>query len=251
MMQEARFRFYGSLNDFLPPGDGQAPLAYQFWGTPAVKDAIEAIGVPHPEVDLIIVNGESVGFNHRLKSGDQVSVYPCFYTLDIQSLTCVRPQPVYGVRFVLDGHLGRLAAYLRMLGFDTLYRSDFPDEALARYSAGDDRILLTRDRGLLKRNQIQYGYCVRQDQPRRQLVEVAVRFNLLDQMAPFTRCMRCNRKLEAATRDQVRRRVPERILQSQQEFQMCPDCSRIYWRGSHHTHMLALIEAVMTEASRS
>lgn len=248
-MHEAQFRFYGPLNDFLPSSGMQYPFPYLFWGTPAIKDAIEAIGIPHPEVDLILVNGASVGFEYSLKRGDRVSVYPRFYVLDIHSLTRVRPKPVQALRFVLDGHLGRLAAYLRMLGFDTLYRSDFPDEDLARLSADDDRILLTRDRGLLKRNQVIHGYCVRQDQPRRQLVEVLARFDLSDQTAPFTRCMRCNHELEITTREEVRTRVPARIFRTQQEFQICLDCKRIYWKGSHHAHMLTLIEAVLAESS--
>ncbi len=247
-MHEAQFRFFGSLNDFLPSPDVQEPFAYLFWGAPAIKDAIEAIGVPHPEVDLILVNGESVGFEHDLRAGDRVSVFPKFYVLDIESLTRVRPQPMQGARFVLDGHLGRLAAYLRMLGFDTLYQSDFLDEELARLTAGEDRILLTRDRGLLKRNEVQHGYCVRQDQPRHQLVEVILRFDLRDRIAPFTRCMRCNHELEATTREDVRMRVPARILHSHRDFHVCPHCMRVYWRGSHHAHMLALIEAVLTES---
>jgi hypothetical protein len=146
-------RVYGQLDDFLSPGRRGAAAVRRIDGSPAVKDVVEAIGVPHPEVGLILVDGEAVGFEHRLEPGDRVAVYPPFRALDLGST--VRPAPDSGPpddpRFVLDGHLGRLAAYLRMCGFDTWYERRAADEALARVAADEARILLTRDRGLLKR----------------------------------------------------------------------------------------------------
>jgi uncharacterized protein with PIN domain len=248
-MHSASFRFYGPLNDFLHPDVAHKCFHYSFWGHPAIKDAVEAIGVPHPEIDLILVNGQSVTFEYALQGGDLASIYPRFYQFDIGELSMVQKPRLDTFRFVIDTHLGQLASYLRMLGFDSLYRNDFADDELARISALGNRILLTRDRGLLKRSEVLHGYCIRAEQPRQQLVEVIVRFDLIDYLQPFTRCMRCNQILEGTSINHVRSRVPARVLESHERFLLCPDCGRVYWRGSHHAHMEALIAAVLTEAN--
>jgi uncharacterized protein with PIN domain len=249
-MHSASFRFYGPLNDFLHPDDAHERFPYSFWGHPAIKDAIEAIGVPHPEIDLILVNGRSVTFEYALQGDDLASIYPRFFQFDIGDLSRVGKPRLDTFRFVIDTHLGRLASYLRMLGFDSLYRNDFADDELAQISALENRILLTRDRGLLKRSEVQHGYCVRESQPRRQLVEIILRFELIDSLAPFTRCMRCNQVLERTSIDLVRSRVPARVLERHERFLLCPDCERVYWQGSHHAHMEALIAAILAEANR-
>src|SRR5262249_52305094 len=126
-MQVASFRLYAELNDFLPPAQRQIPFVYCFNGMPTIKEAIEAVGVPHTEVDLILVNGVSVAFDYRLRDGDSVAVYPVFESFDIAPLLRLRPQPLRETKFILDVHLGKLAKYLRLLGFDTLYRNDYQD----------------------------------------------------------------------------------------------------------------------------
>ncbi len=131
-MNHAEFRFYAELNDFLPPSKRLVPFSYPFEVSGSVKDMIESLGVPHTEVDLILANGESVGFSYLVRDGDRISVYPVFESIDIAPIVRVRPQPLRDPRFVLDTHLGRLASYLRMLGFDTLYQSDYQDEELLR-----------------------------------------------------------------------------------------------------------------------
>ena len=178
---------------------------------------IEAIGVPHTEVDLILANGESVDFDYLVENGDYVSVYPVFESVDITPLLRVRPRPLRVVRFVLDVHLGRLATYLRMIGFDALYPADYRDEELARISAEEQYILLTRDRGLLKRGQVTHGYWVRATEPRRQLVEVLRRFDLFGQTAPFRRCLRCNSLLEPVRKEEIVGRLPPKIRQCYDE----------------------------------
>ena len=145
----AEFRFYEELNDFLPENRRKILFPFAFEGTPSVKDSIEALGVPHTEIDLILVNGISVDFGCLIRDGDRISVYPVFESIDITPLVRVHSQPLREPRFVLDMHLGRLARYLRMLGFDTLYRNDYADAELARISSQEYRILLTRDPGLL------------------------------------------------------------------------------------------------------
>ncbi len=241
MSSVAFFRFYAELNDFISPGRRQVAFSHSFSGQPTVKDLIESLGVPHTEVDLILVNGVSVDFSRRVADGDRISVFPVFEALDISPLLQVRPEPLREPRFVLDTHLGRLAAYLRMLGFDTLYRNSYTDEELAEISAKERRILLTRDRGLLKRSLVTHGYLVRSDESREQISEVLSRFDLQDLISPFTRCMQCNEPLSRVSPAAVKERVPEKVWKNCSEFSHCPGCRRVYWKGSHYKRMQGLI----------
>ncbi len=250
-MPTATFRFYAELNDFLPEERRFRALPFAFDVSPSVKDAIESFGVPHTEVDLIIANGESVGFDYRVRPGDFISVYPVFESIDISPIVKVRPEPLREPRFVLDAHLGRLARYLRALGFDTLYQPDSEDDALAHISRAEGRILLTRDRGLLKRGMVTHGYWVRATQPREQVVEVVRRFDLAARTRPFTRCVHCNGELRPATREEVRGRVPPGVLEDYDEFRVCQACGHVYWPGSHYRRMCSFIREVMEDASRN
>jgi uncharacterized protein with PIN domain len=246
-MKQAHFRFYAELNDFLPAARRQIPFVHSFEGRVSIKHLIEALGVPHPEVDLVLVNGRSVDFSYLVQDGDRISVYPVFESLDITPLVHLRPQPLRETRFVLDTHLGRLAAYLRMLGFDTIYRNDTADEELAQISSQEGRILLTRDRGLLKRGVVTHGYCMRETAPRRQLVEVLRRFDLFGAVKPFQRCMRCNGLLRPVPKTSIIHRLPPRTQRYYDEFRICPGCDRIYWKGSHYQRMQQLIERVLQQ----
>ncbi len=249
-MKKAFFRFYAELNDFLPPERRMREFVYGFSGRQSVKHLIEAAGVPHTEVDLVLVNGQPVEFSYLVEDGDRVSVYPVFEAFDISAVTRVRPQPLRQVRFVLDCHLGRLAAYLRMLGFDALHDKKCSDAQLARLAFEERRILLTRDRGLLKRSAVTHGYYVRHVQPREQLVEVVRRFDLAGCAMPFARCLRCNALLEDAPREEVQDQVPPRSRAHYTEFCRCPRCGRIYWSGSHYRRMQSLIQHAL-EAART
>jgi uncharacterized protein with PIN domain len=211
----------------------------------SVKDTIEALGVPHTEVDLILANGESVDFSYRIRNGDKISVYPVFESIDISPLERLHPAPLREMRFVLDTHLGKLAAYLRMVGFDAAYRTDYRDEELARISQDDRRILLTRDRGLLKRNAILRGYFLRTTSPRQQLIDVLRRFDLFGAISPFERCMHCNSPLRIVPKHAVADRLLPETRQHFEEFRVCPNCEHIYWKGSHYQRMQKFIEAVL------
>ena len=243
-MKEVGVRFYGQLNDFLSPSTEMRTLTWKFEVAGSVKDMIESIGVPHTEVDLIVVNGEAVDFDHRLRDGERIAVYPAFRSLDISRLSWILRQPRRGSRFVADTHLGRLAAYLRMLGFDTLYRNDYEDEELATISAREDRVLLTRDAGLLMRAIVTWGYYVRATDPARQVVEVLERFDLASSMRPFCRCMHCNAVLRITSKEAISDRLLPETKQHYEEFFICPDCDRIYWKGSHYRRMQVLIERI-------
>lgn len=250
-MKRVWFRFYAELNDFLPAARRQVAFCHVFAGRVAVKDMIEALGVPHTEVDLILVDGRSVDFSYLVQAGDRVSVYPVFEAIDIAPLVRVRPAPLREPRFVLDTHLGQLASYLRMLGFDTLYRNDYADDELARVSSQEGRILLTRDRGLLKRGAVTHGYCVRATDPRRQVVEVLRRFDLFGAVAPFRRCMRCNGVLEPVDKAAVAERLPPRVREDFEEFRRCWGCGQVYWKGSHYDRMRAFVARVLEEGDSS
>lgn len=241
-------RFYAELNDFLPPDRRQVEFEHAAAERTSVKDVIESVGVPHAEVDLIFVNGVSVDFAHPVSDGDRVSVYPVFESLDISPVVRLRPRPLRNPRFVLDTHLGRLAGYLRMLGFDALYRNDYEDDEIVRISRADGRIILTRDKGLLMRSAVTHGYWVRATRVREQALEVVRRFDLAGQARPFTRCIVCNRELRLAPKDEIVERLLPKTRRYYQEFFVCDSCGRIYWNGSHYEHMRRTVDEILTEA---
>lgn len=247
-MARAVFRFYEELNDFLAPEQRKVAFEHVFSRRTSVKDMIEALGVPHPEVELILVNGASAGFGHIVRDGDRIAVYPVFESFDIAEHLCVREQPLRAVRFVLDTHLGTLARYLRLCGFDTLYRNDYRDDELAEISAAQHRTLLTRDRFLLKRRIVTHGYCVRCDHPPHQLTEIVHRFQLRNAIRPFTRCARCNGELHDVNKDTIAHRLEPLTRRYYDTFRMCSDCGRIYWRGSHVRRIEALIDNLPSSA---
>jgi uncharacterized protein len=239
------FRFYAELNDFLPRERRQIESIHFFEGRVSIKDMVESLGVPHTEVDLLLVRGEPVNFSYSVQDGDRISVYPVFEAVDITPLVRLRPHPLREVRFVLDDHLGKLATYLRLLGFDTLYRNDYNDEVLARLSVKEKRFLLTRDRGLLKRDDITHGYCVRATDPEQQLIEVIHRFDLGRATRPFDRCLLCNSLLEAVSKEAVKERLSPKVREHYDEFQICRVCDHIYWKGSHYERMAQFVNRIL------
>ncbi len=239
----AYFRFYGSLNDFLPSSKKQQNFTHLVRGNPSIKDTIEALGVPHPEVELILANAQSVDFSYSLQDGDHFSVYPHFTSLPLGSLQLLRPHWSL-TRFVLDVHLGKLAAYLRLLGFDAWYRNDCDDEELAIISDSEQRILLTRDRGLLKRKIVTYGYWVRAINPIQQSREVLQRYALWEKIQPFQRCLRCNGKLVSVDYDEVSARLPTKTRRYYRKFYLCQRCQQVYWQGAHYSDLQKLLDKI-------
>ena len=239
-VKSATFRFYAELNDFLPPRQRFTDIPLQFKGRQTVKHLIESLGIPHPEIDLIIVNGISVDFGTITQDGDRVSVYPVFEIINISDAIHLRPQPLREIRFILDGHLGRLAAYLRMLGIDSAYFNDIADEHLAEIAVSQHRVLLTRDRGLLKRKAILRGYCPRTTDPLAQLREIVQRFDLSSHFQPFTRCMACNGLLHDVEKPDILHLLEPRTRQFIHHFKQCDTCGKVYWRG-HHTEQMERI----------
>jgi len=246
-MRLAYFRFYEELNDFLPQHRRKVTFQYEFMGKPSVKDAIEALGVPHVEVDLIIVNGESADFSRSLKDGDKISVYPVFEGLDISPLIRLREKPLREVKFILDTHLGRLAKYLRFCGFDTLFDNYYDDPEIVDISVIEKRTILTRDRGILKNSRVTHGYWVRSQKPEEQLKEVFKRLDLNSQVRLFTRCIICNTLLEDIDKEDIKDRLQPTTRRFFSVFKQCPGCNRIYWKGSHYENMIRYIDQIISE----
>lgn len=258
-MVTATFRFYDELNDFLPRARRAKEFATPCARAATVKHMIEALGVPHTEAALILVNGESGGFGQMLEEGDRVAVYPRFETLDVTGLSRLpqlqqesqasqaprEPQASHvAPRFVADAHLGGLARLLRMAGFDTLYDNGYRDEEIVAIAAEQDRIVLTRDRELLKRRAVSQGCYLHAIKPELQLRELFERLGLAPAAQPFSLCLHCNLALRAIDKALVLDGLPPSVRELHEEFTSCEACRRVFWKGSHHKRMQALLDTV-------
>lgn len=249
-------RFYEELNFFLPRDKRKRDIEFTFNGRRSVKDLIEFFGVPHVEVDLILINGESVDFSYIVQNGDRISVYPVFETLSIENVTRLRPVPLRNTRFVLDVHLRKLAKRLRLLGFDVDYEKDRDDEELAEISEADKKILLTRDRQLLMRKNVSRGMYVKNTDPKEQISEVLNRLDLWSKCKPFSRCIDCNgsfKKLEYEGKDfnKVKSDIPECVLGWCREYFQCASCKKIYWKGSHFDKLTKIINRILSKDEKN
>lgn len=241
-MVTASFRFYEELNDFLAPERRRQTFPAACARAATTKHMIEALGVPHTEVELILVNGESAGFDRLLQDGDRVAVYPRFEALDVTPLLCVRERPLRVSRFVADAHLGGLAHMLRMAGFDTLYRNDYGDREIADIAEREGRIVLTRDRELLKYRGITHGCYIHALKPAQQFRELVDRLDLARSFKPFTLCLECNAPLHPVAKQSVLERLPASVRENHQRFTACDLCGRVFWEGSHWRRMQALLD---------
>lgn len=241
---QVRLRFYEELNDFLPPPWRKTEFTWPLNRRGSIKDLIEGLGVPHTEVDLILVDGEPVSFAHIVVADERISVYPLFESLDIGGLARLRPEPLRSLRpprFICDVHLGRLARYLRLAGFDTLWRNDYADAELAELSAAQRRVLLTRDRRLLQRRIVTHGVFIRSTQARQQLADLCQRLDLLPLFQPLTRCPRCNGRLAAVDKAAIAHRLAPKTRRYYHRFSRCDTCGQPYWQGSHHRRISRLL----------
>jgi uncharacterized protein with PIN domain len=244
-MTLASFRFYEELNDFLAPARRKRDFELRCAEAATVKNAIESVGVPHTEVELIIANGESVGLGYRVREGDRISVYPVFECFDIAPLLRVRPQPLREPRFIADAQLGGLARLLRMLGFDTLYDNHAADADIRERAARESRTILTRDRQLLICRDVTHGCYVHALKPPEQLQEIVERLQLAGQARPFTRCLCCNDSLVPVDKTEVLELLPPAVAARQRLFKRCPTCLRVYWPGDHYRHMSEMLRGLI------
>ena len=233
-MNQAQFRFDGELRDFLAQG-GQT-VHYAFQGSAGIKDPVEALGIPHTEVQWIVVNGECVAFHYRLRHRDRVQVYPPGETPVVVPAVAVREPPAE-IRFVLDVNLGKLARRLRLCGIDTSYSNALSDHDVAETASREQRIVLTRDRRLLHQKSIVHGCWVRATEPDLQLREVLQRYGLQQRVRPFRRCIECNGEIRATDKAAVLEQLEPLTRRYYDEFYRCQDCGKVYWKGSHYVHM--------------
>ena len=224
-MSQATFRFADELSGFLRPGHRGRAFVQDCARAATLKNAIEALGVPHTEVGALTVNGEPATLQRAVRDGDAIHVGAYRYD---------GSQPLI---FLADAHLGGLARFLRMLGFDTLHNQTWPDAEIRRIAHDESRIVLTRDRGLLMCREIARGCYVRAIRVEAQLAEVVSRYRLSDQARPFTLCLRCNLPLTKVAKQEIQDRVPERVFQLHEHFTHCSACGRIYWPGTHYQRM--------------
>ena len=241
--------FFGELNDYLAQAQRDTAIEHEFQKARSVKDLIESIGVPHPEIDIIIVDGVSVDFRYQVQDGDSIAVYPAHHSPSmqpaIQPLKHLLPEAIDPPAFVLDVHLGKLAGYMRMLGFDCLYRNDYEDPELAYISSTQARTLLTCDRKLLHRKEITHGYFVRSRDPQVQVGEVIRHFRLKQHIRPFSRCINCNGSIAPVDKAMIADRLQPRTRQHYDVFYICQDCGQIYWQGSHVPEMIKLVRELV------
>jgi uncharacterized protein with PIN domain len=241
-MSQVQLRFYEELNDFLPPERRKTAFAHELTRRTSVKDLIESFGVPHTEVDVILANGRSVDFSYIVQPGDRLSIYPAFESLDVSPLIRLREKPLRNPRFVVDANLGQLARYLRLLGFDALYRNSYTDKEVARIASEENRIVLTRDRALLQHKIITHGTFVRAVKPREQVKEILARLDLYGSLRPYTRCLRCNGELEDVDKNTVLPQLQPKTRQFYERFRRCKSCGQAYWKGSHFNRMERLCD---------
>lgn len=245
LYKNIHIRCYAELNDFLPAEWKYKEFTYKLKTPVTTGEAIQSLGIPFSEVDLVLVNSNPVSLNHRLFENDRISLYPAFEILDISNIKDNQHPPLRDTKFILDAHLGKLAKYLRMLGFDSLFRNDFEDREIIEISLEDKRIILTRDKLLLRSKRINHGYYVRSIEKHEQLREVVQKFDLYSQFKSFTRCMTCNTKLVQKPKEEVIPEVPEDVAANFHKFYYCPTCQKVYWKGSHFKRMEDLIRDIV------
>jgi hypothetical protein len=243
-MHKVYLRFYEELNDFLPEEKKKKRFTHQFIDRTSVKDLIESFGVPHTEVDLIMVNSKSVNFKYLINDEDDISFYPVFESFDITDVQHLRPKPLRNPKFVADVQLGRLTKYLRMIGLDVLYKNNFDDDEIVSISLKEKRAILTKDRGILKRNEVTHGYWIRATKAEAQAKEVLERFNLQKEIKEFSRCIECNEILEPIKKEKIINELPPKVAKLQNEFYKCPSCNKFYWKGSHYLRMLKFVQSL-------
>nr|BAL57514.1 hypothetical conserved protein [uncultured Chloroflexota bacterium] len=240
-MKTVFFDFDPRLASLLPAPYRHGHFAFSFHGPQSVKHLIESLGIPHTEIGEIDCRGQRVELDYLPKNGDALRVH----LIRFPEPTTETPEP----RFILDNHLGRLTAHLRMLGLDALYHNDFQDKELLARALSENRILLSRDRRLLMHKTLQQGCLLYSTDPQEQLRQVVQRYHLLHWIRPFQRCMRCNHPLEPIAKEAILDRLLPLTRLYYNEFAHCPACDQIYWKGSHYERMEEFIRALRGDSA--
>ncbi len=244
-------RFYEELNDFLPHSRKKQEFVREFCHHTSVKDLVESCGVPHTEVDLILVNGKSVPFEHQINQGDRISVYPVFESFDISDITRLQERPLRNLRFVADHNLGKLAHKMRLLGFDVAHHINIVDKKLLELMEEEQRIILSRNLLLLKRKIVLRGCFIRSNSPNEQARQVIKRFHLQNQIKPFSRCTDCNGLLIAVDKESVLDILEPLTKKYYHDFSQCQSCQKVYWPGSHFEKLQEFIRELKKDLGKN
>jgi len=231
--------FHGSLDFFLQNGAGPV-IGRCLKEKTSIKDLIESCGIPHPEVDLILLDERPVDFHYVVEKDAQADVYPVSWKRDT-FFAEERLQVKKVEKLVADVHLGKLVRNLRLLGLDTIHNQTLSDQQLIELAQRDERALLTRDRRLLMHRVVRHGYYLQSQDPFKQTIEVLQRFELSSGLAPFTRCIRCNDLLEPVAKAEIIDRLEPLTKIYYNHFRRCISCRQIYWPGSHFKKLQARI----------
>jgi uncharacterized protein with PIN domain len=233
-MATVTFIFHGYLQQMLQKKlRAVSPLVHHFKRRASVKDVIESLGIPHPVIDSLTINGLEAGFDKILLDNDTVEATPLNPPVNPLIPTLLRPVPLEKIAFIVDVNAGRLALFLRMLGFDTLYGNETGDSRIAEIAGSQNRILLSRDTALLKRKIIMHGYLLRRHNPKEQLVEVVRLYDLSSKCKPLSRCIPCNGLLVPVNKKHIMDQLEPLTQKHYHSFNICENCGKIYWPGSH------------------
>lgn len=244
MSDFVHFTFHQDFNIFLDKVNRNQTYTYFFEENSTVKDSIEVQGVPHTEVEWVLVNKQSVNFSYRLQNEDVVEVFS--YHAGLQMPCIVRP-PLSNLDFMVDFNVRKITKYLRMLGFRTVTDEGVPDEEIAAIAERENKIVLTRDIGLLKRKNVTYGYFLRSEDVEKQIVEIVKRYDLLPKIAPFSICLTCNGGIGRVTKESILEELPILIREEYDEFFQCNACQKVYWKGSHFDNMRKVIDSLQEQ----
>jgi uncharacterized protein len=240
-------RFYEELNDPLPPRNRKTETALRVDAGKTVKQVIESCNVPLSSVDLILVNGGSVSPSHIVLDGDRISVYPMFERMDIASVSRVRKTPLRNLKFICDAPLDKLARYLRLLGFDTLHENDDHTGRIHEIADKQKRVILTRNEKLLEDKRVNRGFLVRPADPWLQAKAVVSGLDLKSRIAPLSRCLKCNSRMRAVGKDNLREKTNANLPGHDGGFLECLSCKKVYRRGPGHESLVKKIRHMLSD----
>ena len=246
----SEFTFHGDLPSLLRPRwRYKSPVIISITRRASIKDVVESFGLPHTEVGRVECNDLQVDFSFPVEDSQKFNIYGVETPWDITRPSLLRPEPLKQISFVVDVNVGRLARYLRMAGFDTLYDYRWDDNRIVDIVNRENRIVLSKDLGLLKRKQVGFGRCVRAEKPIDQLDEIICVFGLTELIRPFRRCLECNSLLIPVAKNVILPRLEPLTRKYYTSFSMCTTCDKIYWSGSHRDNMKQLLTTVYTDQS--
>ena len=246
-MPNVIIRFYEELNDFLPENKRKTDVDVVLKGRQSIKDMIESLGVPHTEVDLILVNNRSVDFRYILQDNDRISVYPVFERLNITHITRLRKIPLRRNKFIADINLGNIVKYMRVLGLDVYHDSLLSNRDIIEISNNKNRIILTQNKKLLKFKDVSHGMFIRPGTTIEQIRRIIDYLDIKNDMKPFSRCLGCNTQLRSVQKNNILDRIPPKTKEWCHEYGQCPSCDKIYWKGTHFMKMEKVVKQILDQ----